>query len=44
MRNAAKIANMKAANVIEALKGAVVMAHRSWGPKIWIPLAKAEDQ
>jgi len=44
MRNAAKIANMKAANVIEALKGAVVMAHRSWGPKIWIALAKAEDQ
>ena len=44
MRNAGKIAKMKVANVKEALKGAVVMAHQSWGPKIWAALAKAEER
>ena len=44
MRNAGKIAKMKAASVIEALKGAVVMAHLSWGPKIWTALAKNETR
>jgi hypothetical protein len=44
MRSAGTIAKMKASSVIEALKGAVDMAHRSWGPKIWAELAKTKYQ
>ncbi|MBT3915283.1 MAG: hypothetical protein HOF23_02860 [Rhodospirillaceae bacterium] len=44
MRSDGKIAKMKAASVIEALKGAVAMAHQSWGPKIWAALAKTENR
>ncbi len=38
-----KIANKKVSNLSAALKGAVAMAHQSWGPKIWAELAKPES-
>ena len=38
-----KIAKMKAPDLAAALRGAVAMAHQSWGIKIWAELAKSEE-
>ena len=39
-----KIASKKVMSVSAALKGAVVMAHQSWGPKIWSELEKTIEK
>jgi hypothetical protein len=38
-----KIAKKNAPDLTAALKGAVAMAHQSWGAKVWAMLAKAEE-
>jgi hypothetical protein len=38
-----KIVKKKAPDLSAALKGAVAMAHQSWGAKVWAMLAKAEE-
>jgi len=40
LRSKERILNKEAGNLSEVLKGAVVMAHQSWGPIIWSELAK----
>ena len=39
-----KIAKKRVGDLPAALRGAVAMARRSWGPKIWAELAKPENQ
>ena len=38
-----KIIKKKVADLSEALKGAVAMAHQSWGPAVWSELARTQS-